>query len=192
MLRSQTLPSIGSDGPAKLYARIQKTAVEGLREVESFKQSWLSNETQELWKRSLNESYPQGSDVWRVDYIKTVRESSAEKQGRASTIEIPATDTQELKNVMKDFHEKHPTMKIEPLSTTGVLPFDVRVAGMVFRAIEVESAAEAEYELQYNQDSQRTQLHDGILRHLNQRQPKGNLEFLLVCIERLSFSSQNR
>ena len=108
MLRSQTLPSIGSDMPAKLYARIQKTAVEGLREVESFKQSWSSSETQELWKRSLNESYPQGSDVWRVDYIKTFQESSAEKQRRTSTTEIPATDTRDLKNVVQDSGEKHP------------------------------------------------------------------------------------
>jgi hypothetical protein len=191
MLRSQTLPSVDSAAPAKLYARIQKIAIEGLREVESFKQSWLSNETQELWKRTLNEPCQQGTDVWRVDYTKALKESIADQQLRASTIEIPPIDSRDVKDVIEHFREKHQSIRVESQGAASLLPFSVRVAGMTFRVIAAGKEVKPEYEVQYNQESKRTHLHDGILRHLNQRRANGNLEYLLVRADWLRLNEFN-
>jgi hypothetical protein len=180
MLRTQTLPSIGSEAPSKLYARIQKIAMEGLKDVESFKQSWLSDESQALWRRTLNEPCPQGSDVWRVDYVSALEESKAQEQHRALDMAISATDSRGFKDIMHEFREKHPSIKLDSQDSTDFTPFSIRLAGMTFRIVSSAHGSGRDYEVQYGERSNATQLQDGILRHLNTRRVKGNLGFLLV------------
>lgn len=182
MLRIQALPSVGSDVPSKLYARIQKIAMEGLNDVESFKQGWLNEESQALWRRTLSEPCPQGSDVWRVDYMSALRESKDREQHRALELRIPATDPRALKDIIHGFCEKHPSIKFESQDSTDLIPFNIRIAGMTFRVVPSVHGNRRDYEVQYNQDSKASQLQDGVMRHLNQRRAKGNLQFLLVCI----------
>ena len=81
-------------------------------------------------------------------------------------------------------------MKLETLSTANIFPFSVRIAATTFQTMEAEKGAEAEYELQHNQGSQRTRLHDGILRHLNQRQLEGSLDHLSIRLKQPSFFGQ--
>ena len=186
MLRTQTLPSLGSDGPSKLYARIQRSAIEGLKDVESFKQSWLSDESKALWRRTLVEPCWQGSDVWRVDYVSALRESKAQKQRQALDDELSATDSRNTNDIIHDFREKHPSIRLGSHDATDLIPFDIRIAGMTFRVVSCPSGVEEGYEVQHNEGSQTTQLKDGILKHLNRRRAKRNLEYLLVRTKALS------
>lgn len=180
MFNFLTLPSIGGDAPAKLYARIQKIAIDGSDDIESFKQSWKSSDTQDLWQRTLNEPYPQGTDVWRTDYIKMVEESKAYQQRQASIIERAAIDVRNPKDVMDDFREKQQSVKVELDGPSSPLPCNIRVAGMIFRVIATAQGDKVEYGVQHNKGSGPTHLQDGILKHLNARRAKGNLEYLLV------------
>ncbi len=152
----------------------------GLKDVEGFKQSWLSDESQALWRRILNEPCPQGSDVWRVDYVKALKESKAHEQHRALDAQISATDSSDPRDILRDFRDKHPSTKLEYQHSTDFIPFNIRIAGMTFRVMASAHSGKREYEVHYNQGSKASQLQDGILRHLNQRQVKGNLEYLLV------------
>lgn len=179
-LRIRTAPSNGLDVPSKLYNKVQKIAIAGLKDVESFKQDWLSDESQTLWKRTLNEPCPQGSDVWRVDYIASLEQSKAHEQDRAAEIDISATNTRDIKDIIQDFREKHPTAKLESQDSADGLPFNVRIAGMTFQVTSSAHRSERKYEVQYNQGSIATQLQDGVLQHLSERRVKGNLEYLLV------------
>lgn len=180
MLRTQTLTSIGSDAPSKLYSRIQKTAVEGLRDVESFKQSWTSDESQQLWKRTLNEPCPQGSDVWKVDYLSLLTKSKDQEQQQTLEELLPATDSYDPKDIVRDVGQKHQSMKLEPQDNTQLFPLNIRVAGMNFQVLSHVYDSSQNYEVRYKETSKATQLQDGILRHLNSRRDKGNLGYLLV------------
>lgn len=179
MLRTETLTSIGTDAPSELYSRIQKIAIEGLKDVESFKQSWKSDEAQQVWKRILNEPFPQGSDVWRVDYLSLLNESKAQEQLHTLEEVIPATDSRDVTDIVRDVRQKHQSMKLEPQDTTQLLPLNIRIAGMKF---QVRSHADdnKNYQVRYQEASRASELQDGILRHLNSRRIKGNLEYLLV------------
>jgi Mediator complex subunit 27 len=183
MLRTQVLPSLGSDKPSKLYPRIQKIALEGLKDVEAFKQSWLSDESHALWKRTLNEPCPQGSDVWRVDYIAALRESKAHEERLKIDAAIPATDSCDAKDVIHNFRGRHASLKLECEDSTELIPFKISVAGMTFRIVSNDRGT-AKYEVQYKEGSKTTELQNGILRHLRRRPVQGNLEFLLVRTER--------
>lgn len=185
MLRTQTLPSTGSEAPSKLYARIQKIAVEGLKDVENFKQSWLSDQSQALWRRTLNESCPQGSDAWGVDYVSAVEKSRAQERHRTLDTEISATDMRDPKGVIHNFREKHPSTKLETQDPPGFIPFNIRIAGMTFRVVFSDHSSKTSYDVQHKQGSKANQLQDGILKHLNQRRIKNNLEYLLVRTKRL-------
>lgn len=181
MLSTQTLPSTNSEAPSNLYARIQSVAIDGLREVESFKQSWLDDETQALWRRTLSEPCIQGSDVWRVKYALILQDSQAEKQRLASDVEVPATDSKGFKDIVQDAREKYPYMKLECQDSADFTAVNVKIAGLMLQIVSSEEGNKKQYDVQCQEKSQVTQLKDGILRHLNQRRAKGNLEYLLVC-----------
>ncbi len=183
LLRTQTLTYIGSDVPSKFYSKIQKIAVEGLKDVESFKQSWTSDESQQLWKRTLNEPGPQGSDVWRVDYLSLIKDSKAHEQQQASEGFIPAIDSYDPKDIVRDVGQKHESMKLEPKDSTQLFPLNAKVAGMRFLVLSHAYDNTQDYEVRYNETSKATHLQDGILRHLNSTRVKGNLEYLLVGIK---------
>ena len=179
MLRTQTLTSIGTDAPSKLYSRIQKIAIEGLQDVESFKQSWTSDESQQVWKRTLNEPFPQGSDVWRVDYLSLLNESKAQEQQRTLEEVVPATDSRDLMDIVRDVRQEHQSMKLEPQDYTQLFPLNIGIAGMKFQVLS-HAHDNKNYQVRYKEKSRASQLQDGILRHLNIRRAKGNLEYLLV------------
>lgn len=182
MLSNQTLSLTGSEAPSKLYARIQSIAIDGLRDVESFKQRWLDEDTQALWQRTLSEPPMQGSDIWRVKYASLLKESQAEKQRLLLEVKIPATDSRGFKDILQDARERYPYMKLESQDSTEFTPVNVKIAGLVFQIVSSEDSNPKQYEVQNQEKSQLTQLKDGILRHLNQRRAKGNLGNLLVCM----------
>lgn len=181
ILRGQSLHSIGLDGPSKLYARIQKIAIDGLKDVETFKQSWSNHESQELWKRTLNEPYPQGTNVWRTNYILALKDHKDQKQHQTLDMETFPADARNVKDIIQDFQAQHATIKLEAPNSAALLPFNITVAGMSFRVISNYQSSRGEYEVQYDPKSKPTQLQDGILSCLNQRLVKSNLEYLLVC-----------
>lgn len=181
MLSTQNLPLTGSEAPSKLYARIQSVAIDGLEDVEGFKQSWLNEETQALWQRTLSEPCIQGSDVWRVNYDLILKESQAEKQRLASDVEVPATDSRIFKDIIQDARERYPSMKLESQDSADFTPVNIKIAGLVFQIVLSEEGSQKQYDVQDQEKSQVTQLKDGILRQLNQRRAKGNLGYLLVC-----------
>jgi hypothetical protein len=189
ILHPQNLPSSPSDAPSSLYRRIQKIAVEGLRDVENFKQSWSSLESQALWKRTVDGPFPQGSDVWRVDYVSALKHSKT-AQHRASGTEIPNTDPRDTKDIIEDFCKKHPSTRLESQDSVKLIPFNIRIASMTFRVVSSVQGNVWNYEVQYSEGSKATQMQDGILRHLNQRHLKSNLESLLVSTKpKLRFTS---
>jgi hypothetical protein len=179
-LQTQTLPSVGSNAPAGLYGKIQKIAIDGLRDVETFKRCWTSDEAQELWKRTQTERCPPGSDTWRVDYVKALKESKVHRLQQMLDAEAPSTDSRDMKDVVKEFREQHPTIKLQLENSTDATPFNIKVAGMAFLVTSTGSDKETEYKVQQNSGSTSSQLQDGILKQLNKRRSKGNLEYLLV------------
>jgi hypothetical protein len=182
MLRTQTLPSKASDAPSSLYTRIHKIAVEGLKDVEIFKQSWLDEEMQILWRRTFKERYPQGDSVWRYDYASSLEKSRAQQQLQAVDAEISATASRDPEEVIRDFREKHPSIRFESQGPSNSVPFNIRVAGMPFRVDFGTYGNEMDYQVHRKEGTRFTHLQEQVLEHVNQRRFKDNLEYLLVGI----------
>jgi hypothetical protein len=177
MLRTQTLPPRESREPTKLYAEIQKVAVEGLQEVESFKQSWVEEPIQTLWLRTLREPCVQGCDFWRYDYASSLEKSRAQRQREAVEAEISATASRDPKEVKHEFREKHPSIKFEAQDPSNCVPFTIKIAWML---LQVDFRME--YEVQRKPSESLDPVPDQVVKYLEQIRFGDNLEYLLVHI----------
>ena len=175
MLRTQTLPPRASDEPTKLYAKVQKVAVEGLKEVESFKQSWVKDPMQTLWLRTLREPCLQGCDVWRYDYASSLEKSRAQRRREAVEAEISATASRDPKEVIHEFREKHPSTKLEAQDPSNCVPFNIKIAGMLLRV-----DFRMEYEVHHKPGASPSLEQEQVVKYLEQIRFGNNLEYLLV------------
>ena len=188
-----------------LQEQTQKIAVDGLAEVEAFKQNWLSEESQALWRRTQDEICPQGSALWRTDYIAAVKKRKVE-EGKNSNhaaegvisqpvdLQIPETDLSPPIEVVRAFQKEHPSTRIQiPSQAEQKFTCTITVAAMRFHILPDKSSTRTEYRVRYEDGAKSTTpLQDSILKHLNSRQTKGNLEFLLVIQASFFFASRTR
>jgi hypothetical protein len=174
MLRTQT---VASGEPPRLYAEIQKVAVEGLKEVESFKQSWVNEPMQTLWLRTLREPCVQGCDIWRYDYASSLEKSRAQRQREAVEAEISATASRDPKEVIHEFREKHPSTKLEAQDPSNCVSFNIKISGMLLRV-----DFRKEYEVQHQPGASIGLVQEQVVKYLEQIRFGDNLEYLLVHI----------
>jgi hypothetical protein len=172
----------GYEPPAALAAHLRSVAVDGDKDVKEFKETWRSEEMREVWKASKESSFPQGSDVWSVDY-RNLANSNQVQAGK----DAKAESDEDIENVLETFKTENPKIKLErESSVAGRLVADVKVAGQEFTLTQSEGAEEVdagEWLVTAKTGSQTTARLKEMLQSLQDRPEKRSLKFLLVSAD---------
>lgn len=169
----------GFEPPAALAAHLQSVAVDGDKDVKEFKEQWRSEQMREVWRASKESSFPQGTDVWTVEYGGL---SGGAGLGRAKIAE--ANVDEDAEKVFEKFKAEHPEIKIEMQgSGQGSIFADVTVGSQNFtitRSEHVEEAQPREWLITAKAGIQVTERLKQMLHSLQERTRKRSLSFLLV------------
>lgn len=168
--------------PGVLLAHLRKVAVEGNRTVEAFSKAWHSDEMQKLWEESKQASFPQGNDVWTVNYRQLAAQvKDADTAQAESTGEQPDGSGDSAQKVVEKFREQHPTLSIQVLDEANGMALEVKIAGHRFHIARDAKDKQAVYEIRTSTKAEPTELEQGMIRCLQSRAQPDNLEYLLVC-----------
>ena len=99
----------------------------------------------DLWQRTNSSEYPQGQDLWTVDYtslLKSFDDNSAAAVQSAST-EAAADSHPTDVEVFKSFQSSNPSIGVGVSDEAEPLPADVTVSGMTFRVTKVTDQEES-------------------------------------------------
>ena len=157
-------------------------AVDGDKDVKEFKERWRSEEMREVWKASKESSFPQGSDVWSVDYrnLANLNQVQAGKGAKAESVE-------DAEKVFETFKTENPKIKLEEENNVGGrIAAHVKVAGQEFTLTQPEGAEEVdagEWSITAKTASQVTARLKEMLQSLQDRPKKRSLKFLLVSAD---------
>lgn len=180
-IRDKSLQTPDSGLASSLYSKIEKVAVEGARDLDKFKQDWLSDESKALWKRTQTTSYPQGTSIWYTDYnlalkaYKDLHESPVPDENTAKP------DTRDPKDIVEGFKQQHSSVPIKSLRADTTLPLEMTVAGMSFQINSLDVDGKERFVIEGSQSAKMTELQMSILKQLDRRRAKDNMAYLLVC-----------
>lgn len=171
----------GYEPPAALAAHLRSVAVDGDRDVKEFNERWRSEGMRDVWKASKESSFPQGSDVWSVEYRDLV---GGDGLGGGQGVE--AAPKEDVEKVFETFRVEHPKVKLERKgSKDGRVVADATVAGQTFtitRSEGVEDVPAGEWLVAITASGQVPERHKEMLQCLQNRPNKRSLKFLLVSL----------
>lgn len=169
----------GYEPPAVLAAHLRSVAVDGDKDVKDFKERWRSEETRGVWRASKESAFPQGSDVWSIDY-----EDLVGGDGVSGAEGMDAEVGEDVEKVFESFKAENPKIKLEMESNgEGRIVADVTLAGQSFTITQpsrVEGAQPEEWLIAAKAGSQVTERSKMVLRSLHERPRKTSLKLLLV------------
>ena len=99
----------------------------------------------DLWQKTNSSEYPQGQDLWTVDYTSLLRsfnDNSAAAVHLTST-GMGADSHQTDVEVFKSFQASNPSIEVKVSDQAEPLPADVTVSGVMFRVTKVADQAES-------------------------------------------------
>ena len=99
----------------------------------------------DLWQRTNSSEYPQGQDLWTVDYTslsKSINDNSAAAVQSEST-ELAGDSHQTDVEVFTSFQSSNPSIEVKVSDEEKPLPADVTVSGITFRVMKVADQAES-------------------------------------------------
>ena len=99
----------------------------------------------DLWQRTNSSDYPQGQDLWTVDYTSLLKSSdnnSAAAVQSAST-EMAADSHETDAKVFKSFQSSNPSIEVKVSDEAEPLPADITVSEIVFRVTQAADQAES-------------------------------------------------
>ena len=99
----------------------------------------------DLWQRTNSSDYPQGQDLWTVDYTSLLKSSdnnSAAAVQSAST-ETAADSHETDAKVFETFQSSNPSIEVKVSDEAEPLPADITVSEIVFRVTKAADQAES-------------------------------------------------
>lgn len=170
-----------SYSPSALYTHLTKTAEDGYREMAKFKAAWHSTDMQELWGKTKAESFPQGTDTWKMNYRTAVKGLKQIKEGPLSAVEQPATLEEEPKDVVENFRTNHPASKLELYDEVTVWPLTLVISGMAFEIERLVANDAKIYQIGPKAGKHISNFQQEIVKIVQQRKQWDSLAHLLVC-----------
>lgn len=170
----------GYEPPAALAAHLRSVAVDGDRDVKAFKERWRSEEMTGVWHASKGREYPQGSDVWGLEYGEVVGDDGEARDGG---LEVELEVEEDIKGVFEKFSVENPKVKLERRDAEGRAVADLVVAGQSFtitQADRVEGMQRRSWLITAKAGGLATSRSGQILQSLQSRPRRANLSFLLV------------
>jgi hypothetical protein len=135
---------------------------------------------QELWGKTRAESFPQGTDIWKVDYRAPIKDLKQMEEALLSAAEKPAAIEEEPKDVIDKFKTQHPAFKLELSDEVTIWPLTFTVAGMAFE-IDKQVVDDAKiYQVGVNAGKRISNVQQEIVKMAQQRKQRDSLVYLLV------------
>jgi len=172
----------GYEPPTALAAHLRSVAVDGDKDIKAFQERWRSKAMKEVWTASSDSAFPQGSDLWSVDYEDVAAVD-------AMDMEYVAASNEDVEKALEVFEASNPKVKLErEYDGEGWITIDVTVAGQNFTITRPggEVYSVWDWVVTAKAGSLVTERLQDMLRSFEERPSKGNLAFLLVSAAFLS------
>ena len=174
----------GHEPPAVLASHLRSVAVDGDRNVKEFKEQWRGEGMRDVWAKAKGASFPQGSDVWAVDYRDVVQ--TVEGDG-ANDAEV--TEGENVDEVLEKCKAEYPKIQIErQANKAGELAVEVTVATqtlVITKAHSVEDVPDGNWLVAPKPGNQAGMTYKcrEMVQSLHDRPNKRSLKYLLVSAQ---------
>ena len=164
--------------PEKVAIQLRDAAISGSNQIKDFKKAYHSEDMRALFQTASGADFPQGHDVWTIDYTKSLPAIKAIPASTAPTLGI-TTEEQSVASITDKFRELHPNLKLE-VTESDQLPLHVTVGSMVF---SIHSAkTQGQFEVAAKQGTTPDVNQIAILTYLNKAHPELGLPALLSLL----------
>lgn len=122
--------------PEKVAFQLRSAATAGSNQIKDFKKAFHGDDMRSLWQTVNSAEFPQGQDVWTVDYaslLPNIRSSN-------STSGHSVKDEEGISSIMSTFREAHPDVGLETPDGPEKLPIELTVASISFRIEQAENS----------------------------------------------------
>jgi hypothetical protein len=147
----------------------------------TFKTAWHSTDMQELWGKAKTESFPQGTDTWKLNYRTAIKDLKQIEEGLLSAAEQPIMVKEEPKDVIDKFKTNYPAFKLELSDEVTIWPLTLAVSGMAFEINELVADGAKIYQVGAKAGKQISNIQQEIVKMVQQREQRDSLAHLLVC-----------
>lgn len=166
-----------------LFTHLKKTADDGFREMENFRTTWHSPEMHDLWEKTKVESFPQGSDTWRVNYRTPQAQPKEQKEGTSASVDRLDATEEDVKGLVGEFKAQHPAIKLEVADEATLWPLTIRVSSMQFQIGKGSNEDTSRYRIHAKpgvKTGKVPEIQQEILKAMKDRKMNDSLSYLLV------------
>ncbi|KPI40979.1 uncharacterized protein AB675_10633 [Cyphellophora attinorum] len=169
--------------PEKFAATLRDAATSGSTQITSFKRAYHSEEMHQLWRTVNNTEFPQGEDVWPIDYAGSLPDlkraqitSGNQKSDQTST----GTETEgDIEAIISAAKARSPGVEITTSANT--LPLIVTVSAMKFTIMATDSSdAKPRLVVSSVDDHTPSAYQNSILQFIQQQHQQASLSDLLA------------
>lgn len=165
--------------PEKVAFQLRAAATAGSNQIKDFKKAYHSEDMRSLFQTANTAEFPQGYDVWTVDYAKLLSAIKTAKTG-SSPVAGHTTKDDPVSTVVEKFREQHADVKLDFSNTTDQLPIDLTVGSMTF--LIQAGSSERRYEIVIKEDATTDTIRKSIVEYLNNNHSDDGLQALLTLL----------
>ncbi|ETN43509.1 uncharacterized protein HMPREF1541_02668 [Cyphellophora europaea CBS 101466] len=169
--------------PEKVAVQLRGAATSGSVQIKNFKRAYQSEEMRSLWQTVNNAEYPQGDDVWTMDYAQSLSKikslNGADKAGDSTNADQSLSDHHSVSAIIAKFRESHPTIPINTPAAPDDLPVELTVASMAFQIVDQGLEGNHVYSVAATEDTKPTATQLAVLRHIERSHEQENLQALM-------------
>ena len=136
---------------------------------------------QELWQKTKTEAFPQGTDIWKVNYRTPIDHLKKKEKDLLLAAEKSTIVEEEPKDVIDRFRAKHSKLKLEIADADKLWPLTLAVAGMFFEINKQAAYDATTYDVVAKTGRRISNVQQEVLKMVRQTRPRPNLAYLLVC-----------
>lgn len=172
----------GRGSPEKIASHLRDSAASGSSSIKNFKRAFHSEEMRTLFQTVHSADFPQGQDMWQVDYIDSIakfKQSHPTNQNGSS--DVPKSEAHDVSAVLEAFKSANPTINVNTPSGPDQLPLVVVISSLTFR-IDFSSTELSRYEVRAGKANKVPAAQMVILKHLQTDHASSDLADLLTLL----------
>lgn len=165
--------------PEKVALQLRGAATAGSNQIKDFKKTYHSDDMRSLWQTVNVADFPQGNDVWTVDYAK-LHPKLKTATSTAATAPDNTTNVELVSSTIENFRTAHPELTLEASDKPGQLPVTLSVGPGTF-SIDVGQLP-GHYEIKTAESTESDPTQIGILNYINKTHAGDGLHSLLSLL----------
>jgi hypothetical protein len=152
----------------------------GSNQIKDFKKAYQSDDIKALFQTVSTADYPQGHDVWNIDYAKSLPAIRTVQPNHPAVVGNKVEEEPAPSSILEKFRELHPDLQLQAADNSDRLPLDL-VAGPLSFRIQPASTDER-YKVTAKENSSPDANQMTILNYVNDRHGDLNLQDLLSLL----------